>query len=73
MSTLTAEEIEEINDAGDAIMKGIDLDIPMDGLDSLDEMISRLKCHRRFQQEGPLKAKVSNRFIEISWITSQSV
>ena len=65
MSSLTAEEIDEIDDVGDAIMQGIDLDIPMDGLDSLDEMIRRLKCHLRLQQDGPLKDKVSFHLIAL--------
>ena len=59
MSSLTAEEIEEIDDVGDAILKGIDLDIAMDGLDSLEEMICRLKCHLRLQQDGSVKEKVN--------------
>ena len=59
MSSLTAEEIEEIDDVGDAILKGIDLDIAMDGLDSLEEMIRRLKCHLRLQQDGSVKEKVN--------------
>ena len=59
MSSLTAEEIDEIDDVGDAILKGIDLDITMDGLDSLEEMIRRLKCHLRLQQDGPMKEKVN--------------
>ena len=59
MSSLTAEEIEEIDDVGDAILKGIDLDIAMDGHDSLEEMIRRLKCHLRLQQDGHVKEKVN--------------
>lgn len=60
MSDLTMQEIDALADAGEAIMKGIDLGIPMDGLDNLEEMKRRLKCHLRLQQEGSYKVKMDN-------------
>lgn len=58
MTTITAEQVDAIADVGEAMMLAITLDIPLDGLDSLDEIISRLRCHIRLQQEGSIKAKV---------------
>ena len=63
MPGLTKKEIDSITDAGEAIGKGIDHDIDMTGLDTFEEMIERLKCHLRLQEEGSYKLKVRDKIL----------
>ena len=60
MPSLSLEEISAISDPEHAIAISIDHDIPMDNLNSLDEMKQRLRCHFRMKQDGSYKTKVSH-------------
>ena len=55
---LTHQDIADISDPGEAICIGIEHDIPLDELITLEEMKQRLMCHFRLQDQGSYKSKV---------------
>ena len=55
---ITSEVIDNLNDVSDAIEICFNLDIPLDGLDSLEEIRERIKLHSE-KRIGNRKRKVN--------------
>ena len=55
---VTNKDIEKIDDVTDAIDLCLNLDIPLDGLDSIEEFRERIKLHSEKKLTGNRKRKV---------------